>query len=169
MHRRTQRAVKKYLGVEVDLPTPRGGGRPRRRPPKSGPAYEAIDHDGAKVMKVPLSDGIHEAKLWPQDYRRLAAMNMTTGWCYNAAGPGHQYVRIADSQQRFGPGELVTAARIIVDAGKGERVKYRDGNRLNLRRENLNVIPQTPRQPRQLRQKTEDHRQPNAEPAKHDD
>lgn len=148
--RNTQRAIKRYVGVDIgDVPTPKRPGRPRRQPPKSEPAYEAIDHDGVKVMKVPLSDGIHEAQLWPQDYRRLADMGFTTGWCFNLAKPGLQYVRIADSQERFGPGKLVVAARLIMDANIGERVKYRDGNRLNLRRDNLNVIRRTPPQPRQ--------------------
>ena len=55
-------------------------------------------------------------------------------------------------------GHLFTPARVLLEAGPGQIVKYRDGDRTNLRRDNLYLasgpakrcdamIPPTPRRP----------------------
>ena len=50
----------------------------------------------------------------------------------------HGYVR---SPQYQAPGDQVSVARVLLDAGEGESIHYKDGDRLNLRRDNLSIKP----------------------------
>ena len=67
-------------------------------------------------------------------------------WGINVDGTG-QYFQVRCGASRVAalakqPGERPTAtlARILTDAKRGEVVRYRDGNSLNLRRANLEVV-----------------------------
>jgi hypothetical protein len=81
-----------------------------------------------------------DADLWPSIVSRWGSV-----WVLNTNGHGRDYVRRsaravgANARQ---PGECPTAtlARLITGAKRGEVVLYGDGNPLNLRRANLEVV-----------------------------
>ena len=58
-------------------------------------------------------------------------------WVFNHVGRGYRYVRLSAPEVR---GAMFAVARIIAQAGAGESVHYLDGNRLNLRRDNLRGV-----------------------------
>lgn len=96
----------------------------------------AKDRDGKDIVRIPLANHPEPAKLLKDDFERLTSMGLTTAWTLNSNGQGHSYVRCA------APGRnLITVARAICDVGRGRRIHYRDGNRLNLRRDNLTSSP----------------------------
>lgn len=83
---------------------------------------------------VVLNDG-SVALVDRQDRMRLEARGLVGRWFLN---PGRNeslpYVRTQAGDN------LVTVARVIVGARKGEKVKYKNGSRLDLRRRNLEVV-----------------------------
>ena len=100
------------------------------------PIY-SLDRDGRDIVLVPLSNHPKPAKLFKEDFIRLEEAGLGLAWTYNPNGTGGQfYVRAYVSGVR---GDLVTVARLIAGAGDGLRVQYRDGDRLNLRADNLYV------------------------------
>lgn len=96
----------------------------------------ATDHDGEAVVLVPLANHPEPAKLLQADFNRLMELGYSDQWTYNPAGTGHPYVRCSNSRVA---GANETVARVILEPGRGHVVRYRDGNRLNLRFENLYV------------------------------
>lgn len=99
------------------------------------PTY-AKDRDGKDIVLVPLANHSEPAKLLKDDFERLTSMGLTTSWTFNNDGKGHSYVRT------HAPGSnLITVARAVADVGRGRCIHYRDGNRLNLRRDNLTSSP----------------------------
>jgi len=93
-----------------------------------------VDTDGAPIVLVPLANHDRPAKLLAEDFDRLVAQGLPLAWTLNQATGGNAYVRCATSAV---VGRLVTVARLILRVGRGRVVKYRDGDRLNLRRDNL--------------------------------
>lgn len=90
------------------------------------------DRDGRDIVLVPLANHAQPAKLLKEDFERLTDCGLGTAWTFNDNGKGNAYVRT------HAPGRnLITVARAIVEIGRGRRVHYRDGNRLNLRSDNL--------------------------------
>jgi hypothetical protein len=106
--------------------------KPKRNRPRK--VVFTTDKQGRKVVLVGLSDGHCQARLMTEDWELLVAQDAHTGWCLNSTGNGHAYVRCG--RERF-HGSLETVARLIMEAGPGDVVRYRDGNRLNLCRDNL--------------------------------
>lgn len=83
---------------------------------------------------------ILDADVWADVRDRLSER-----WTLNTNGRGRTYVR--SGQRRAAaiagqPGAKATASlgRIVAQAGRGDVVRYRDGNPLNLRRANLDVL-----------------------------
>lgn len=68
------------------------------------------------------------------DFDRIVASGIAPRWVLNEAFPGFYYVRC---YQPDVAGKLGLVARHVLQAGQGQVVKYRDGDRLNLRRSNL--------------------------------
>lgn len=91
--------------------------------------------EGSPVVRVEMSNapGVF-AVVDRDDYDALAAAGFPTRWFINSTGNGYWYVRF--SPGRFA-GKLETVARTILGPRRGRVVKYRDGDRLNLRRSNL--------------------------------
>lgn len=100
--------------------------------PKRAPAF-TTDHNGEPIVHVPLATG-ETATLDRGDWDRLAASGVSPNWTCNPNGHGASYVRVGDASLR---GKLAIISRRIMDAQPGEMIRYRDGNRLNLRRANL--------------------------------
>lgn len=104
--------------------------------PKPQPQPEHFtDEQGQSCVRVRLSRRDACAELYAEDYAALTASGVSPFWflCWNKRD-GVQYVRASV------PGDNKRAvARLITGAGKGEQVTHRDGNRLNLRRDNLQV------------------------------
>jgi hypothetical protein len=99
-----------------------------------------VFHNEQGTVCVPLARTTHQAILDKQDFERLTtAQGLCDQWYLNTNGSGLLYVR-APSR----PGDsrtLVSVANEIVQPGRNEQVRFRDGNRLNLRRSNLAVGP----------------------------
>jgi len=93
-----------------------------------------VDRDGAEIVLVPLANHHLPAKLLADDFDRLVSDGVSLAWTFNDNGSGYGYVRTYSGAVA---GKLTSIARLIVNAGRGKVVKYRDGDRLNLRRDNL--------------------------------
>lgn len=103
------------------------------RKKRRSPVY-SIDRDGKAIVLVSLANHPEPAKLLKADFLRLEAMGLGMAWTFNSDGKGHHYVRASVPGVS---GSLSTVARLIVGAGRGQCVQYLDGNRLNLRSDNL--------------------------------
>jgi hypothetical protein len=97
------------------------------------------DADGQHCARIPLAKRNQFAVLYADDLAKLEAAYVPLNWFANLNGPcdhprtrAHIKVAIAGDNVR-------TVARLITGAGKGQQVHYRDGNRFNLRRDNLVV------------------------------
>jgi hypothetical protein len=87
---------------------------------------------GVLLAAVPLASGNGEAVMHAADLDRLSDAGVGCNLCLNPSGRGIAYVR---ASQRGG--NTVNVARFIAGARRGEVVRYHDGDRRNLRRENL--------------------------------
>ena len=87
---------------------------------------EVHSFDVRDLVQVPLGRSGLEATVDYDDYQELLALGLSPNWCLT----GGNVVTRKD-------GNLLTVARIIVDAQPGEIVAYSDGDRTNLRRGNL--------------------------------
>lgn len=91
--------------------------------------------EGSRVLcRVLLSDYKNVAEIWAEDLEALQALGLSTNWAALKSGHVTCNARRAASAKAL-------VARILMDARAGEMVTYRDGNPLNLRRENLTVVP----------------------------
>jgi hypothetical protein len=98
-------------------------------------ATPCTDTDGRDIVKVGLwGKSGREVRLFPEDFQALTDRGYAHGW---RAFPGKaaQDVRVVFSVR--GKQQSLSLRRIIMGAGKGERVYVRDRNPLNLRRDNL--------------------------------
>lgn len=94
------------------------------------------DADGAAVVLVPLANYPQPAKLLAEDFERLMLAGISHMWTLNIGKGGHGYVRL--NSHRAGK-NLISVARLVMAPRAGQQVRYRDGDRLNLRRDNLYV------------------------------
>ena len=87
---------------------------------------------GEIIVTVPLGkDSKHgECILDKSDMDRLLTMGVSTNWTLNN---GHVTASAKTSNNH------ILIARVISGASFGERVKFLDGNRLNLRKHNLEL------------------------------
>jgi hypothetical protein len=100
---------------------------------------DSVDPDGRKVVKVPLNNRArpHQyATLDQTDFERITAAFGEAAWVLNGNGKGRFYVRLSDPERR----NNTMIARIIMEDPEGRRVRHRDGDQLNLRRSNLEVV-----------------------------
>lgn len=81
------------------------------------------------AVHVPLEHNDKPAIIYEDDFALLMDMGVSPRWAYNAATMGHVKV--------YSNNKILSVARILVDAGKGERVQFLNGNRTDLRRDNL--------------------------------
>ena len=91
------------------------------------------DADGRKLARVPLAHRSECAVLDYEDFGELLERGYSTQWHFNHNGKPHmRYVRCGGDEVR-----LTAVARLILGAGPRTHISYKDGDRLNLRRENL--------------------------------
>lgn len=94
--------------------------------------------DGVTAL-VPLGNLPGQfAKLDLQDLQRLRAAGYDKAWFVNSNGGRLLYVR---TNGLPGDPTLVQVSRLITGAGNREVIRHADGDRLNLTRRNLQVIP----------------------------
>ncbi len=94
------------------------------------------DADGTPVVRVPLAKERGVAVLHAEDFDELMRFGITARWYWNVASPGFAYVR-CKPPRNLNCGTLLSVSRLIMEALPGMCVRYRDGDRLNLRRDNL--------------------------------
>lgn len=86
------------------------------------------------IVKVPLGgkpEGRY-ATLYKEDYQSLAKLGVRfDNWFVN--GPHLVMFRSPG-------GYMLSVARMILECDRGQRVSYKDGNGLNLRRDNLRMV-----------------------------
>jgi len=106
------------------------------------------DPDGTPCVRVLLSDHTSTAELYAEDYDRLIEQGVTSSW--QAAVPNRKtrkrlriYVQsrnpVPYPMRKGTQDSCQMVARLLVQAGRGEQVRYHDGNTLNLRSDNLRV------------------------------
>ena len=103
----------------------------------------ARDHDGAEVYLVPVYHRVKQftAKLFPEAWDALMEAGYSGDWFLHAVPSRdgrklYAYVLARSSPNNDYPKPV---ARLITTAPIGWCVKYRDGNFLNLRYDNLRV------------------------------
>jgi hypothetical protein len=92
------------------------------------------DQQGRGIVHLDVGRG-RVAKLAATDWDRVR-QDFGPTWYLTGNGWGQEYVAARRPEQ----GGLITLARVVANALAGERVKYRDGDRLNLLPENLDVV-----------------------------
>lgn len=100
------------------------------------------DDDGRPVVGVPLSNrpGVR-AWLYQTDFEAILAEHGTHSWYVNGNGSGGLYVRMKSRDRQ----NNVMVARLVMADPLARRVRYRDGDALNLRSRNLEVCRPDPR------------------------
>lgn len=109
-----------------------------KRRQQEAPEY-TTDADGQQLVRIALATTDQRATLYAEDFQRLTAAGFSSCWSLADVGYGVRYVLVC--VRTLTPGRKgrrsLTVARLVAEAGKGQRVRYADGDRLNLRRENL--------------------------------
>lgn len=105
------------------------------------PIIFTTDSEGRCLAHVALAETNQRTTLYAEDLERILAEGWSPFWSYtstNKTAPHRKYVLVhaigANGRRRS-----LTVARLIAKASKGQRVKYADGDRLNLCPENLLV------------------------------
>ncbi|MGI3165714.1 hypothetical protein [Pseudooceanicola sp. 200-1SW] len=96
------------------------------------------DNDGTDCFLVPLSDaGTEYAIIEADDYWLVRDAGGDGLWCIVGRSQGHRYVATYAPLGDSKPGYAVYPARIILRLSRGQRVRYLNGDTLDLRRKNL--------------------------------
>lgn len=85
-----------------------------------------IDDSGEKIVVVPLSNSYLKAKLYEKDFAELVEFGAGLPWKFTQ---GQVVVRNNNKN--------VNVGRLIVDADKGAKISFVDGNPVNLCKSNL--------------------------------
>ncbi len=95
---------------------------------------ETVVEDGKELTRVSINgNGDTTAELWKDDYKFLTEkLRLNPNW----SSPSNRRNVLALS---ITPSK-VSVARCLLDADAGQIVRYKDGNCLNLRRENLLLL-----------------------------
>jgi len=95
---------------------------------------EAKGANGNIVVRIPLANG-GGAIVSKEAFDKLKADGVSLSWTFNYNGQRTSgYVRTCCPAAT---GSLITLSRLITGAGRGEVVRYRDGNNRNLLESNL--------------------------------
>lgn len=107
--------------------------------PRPGPA---TDQDGKGIVFVQVRGAPAHAKLLREDAERLKGLGLCRDWSWawvkKAKGLGMVRYKFARGHTDL------EVARWVIGTTQGFRVKYRDGDHLNLRRDNLDLVPGKP-------------------------
>jgi hypothetical protein len=85
------------------------------------------------IIHIPLGRSDDKAIIAYDDFQRLAELGLSSNWHLSGGNVCGYALR---SYGRV----KVPVARLLLKARSGEKVRYADGNRLNLRRENISLI-----------------------------
>lgn len=99
----------------------------------------ATDADGQRLVHVALANTQQRATLYAEDYQGLMDAGWSAHWQHTQDGRGNAYPTLGAYNLK-GVDCLVPVARLIAQAGAGQRLSYADGNPLNLRIENLKLV-----------------------------
>jgi hypothetical protein len=92
--------------------------------------------DGREAVLVTVNkEGSKICFLWKEDFQELLSLGVSPNWL---TPPNRNNVLASGatrSKSKLG------VARVLMDCKAGEGIRYKDGNCLNLRRENLEVVP----------------------------
>lgn len=105
--------------------------------PKDRRLHTFTDRSGQSCALLPLTGTGLSATLHTADLETLEAHGVSLSWFLNDNGSGTKYVRAHDRNRR----NLVMVSRVLMGATRQQIVWHRDGDRLNLRRENLALRP----------------------------
>lgn len=97
------------------------------------------DSNGQRLAHVALAGTNQRATLYTEDLERILADGWSPFWSFtitDKTAPRRKYVLVHGYNAK-GRHRSITVARLVAEVSKGQRVKYADGDRLNLRRENL--------------------------------
>jgi len=128
-----------YPEEELTPPKP---SRPERAPSL---VTFTIDHDGTEIALVPVHGSPAPAKLYADDYRIMIRLGVSPHWSLTKPRGTerllHRHVHCASGCEalvhtRSGSSHV---ARMVAQAGVGEKVFHRDKNTLNLRLDNLRI------------------------------
>lgn len=97
------------------------------------------DAEGQRLVHVALANS-KRATLYEEDYELLIEAGFTPFWKFLQDRRGHTYPTL-NAYSSHGHSQEVTVARLISRAGQNQCVRPADGNPLNLRRENLELLP----------------------------
>lgn len=93
-----------------------------------------IELEDGDIVIVPLGrQGSKHAFIDKADYDYLMKLGLSTAWHESAGG----YVAAVAHRAR---GNLINVARVLLNAGIGQYVRYVDGDPRNLRRSNLKLL-----------------------------
>jgi hypothetical protein len=102
------------------------------------PVRFAKDVDGKAIALVTLKGG-DVAKLFAEDYAELRQADISPNWFLRGNGTGRDYVSV-QAPAYFGRNNIAQVARLLAKPPfPGLLIRYADGDRLNLRRDNLVV------------------------------
>jgi hypothetical protein len=93
---------------------------------------------GKTITLIPLAGSPDPARLFAEDFEAIKAAGVSDQWFLDSDGKGHGYVR-ARRRDPASKAHNIAVARLIMQPEPGEKVCYLDGNRLNLRRDNLTL------------------------------
>jgi hypothetical protein len=99
--------------------------------------FEIDPEDGLRIALVPVDRAGNVAVVEEDDYRALLDAGLSPTWFTNASVSGYRYVKTSLLGVRGGN---ISPARMILNLGPGQQVRYRDKDRLNLRRSNIGAV-----------------------------
>ena len=101
------------------------------------PIFHAVDTDGTEVVKVMMKRGTF-CTLYASSYEMIKTLYVSMTFQINDNGNGCAYIRT--NNRRGGHySQYEQVARLILGSPKGKIVRYIDGDRTNLRLNNLQV------------------------------
>ncbi|MBA2077048.1 hypothetical protein [Rhodanobacter sp. PCA2] len=106
---------------------------------QQAPTTYTTDADGQRLAHVAMANTDQRATLYAEDLDRLLVAGWSQHWSWCKTNPRFRYV-LAYARTPAGKQRSITIARLIAGAGKGQVVEYIDGDRSNLRRDNLRIV-----------------------------
>ncbi|WP_157510989.1 hypothetical protein [Frateuria sp. Soil773] len=106
---------------------------------QQAPTTYTTDATGQRLAHVALTGTCQRATLYADDLERLLEAGWSPHWSWCKTNPRFSYVLVGARTMK-GVQRSLTVARLIADAGKGQCVVYNDGDRTNLRRDNLRLV-----------------------------
>lgn len=107
---------------------------------QQAPTTYSTDANGNRLAHVALSGTDQRATLYADDLERVLAEGWSPFWSWSNVGSRYRYVLVCAGAPGSGRRRSMTVARLLAGAGKGRRVEYIDGDRANLRRDNLRIV-----------------------------